>query len=73
MYYDDHVPPHFHAYYGEHHVVIEIETLAPREGRVPRRAMGLLLEWASEHREELGASWQLAEQHEPLNPIPPLE
>jgi hypothetical protein len=51
MYYDDHDPPHFHAYYGDDQVVIEIDTLAPREGRLPRRAMGLVLEWASEHRE----------------------
>ncbi len=73
MYYDDHAPPHFHAYYGEHHTVIEIDTLAPREEYLPRRAMGLVLEWASEHRDELRANWQRAEQHQPLIPISPLD
>lgn len=26
MYYDDHNPPHFHAYYGEHEAIIAIQT-----------------------------------------------
>ena len=28
MFYDDHAPPHFHASYVEHEVLITIETLA---------------------------------------------
>jgi hypothetical protein len=27
MFYNDHAPPHFHAEYGEHEVLLEIETL----------------------------------------------
>lgn len=27
MFFNDHVPPHFHAVYGEHETLIEIETL----------------------------------------------
>ena len=49
MYYDDHAPPHFHAYYGREAVVIDIQTLAVRDGRIPRRALALVLEWAAEH------------------------
>jgi hypothetical protein len=26
MYYDDHVPPHFHAKYGEFEITVEIES-----------------------------------------------
>jgi hypothetical protein len=33
----------------------------------------LVLEWAADHREELRENWLLAEQHEPLNDIDPLE
>lgn len=73
MYYDDHPPPHFHAYYAEHAAKIEIDTLRVQEGKLPRRALGLVLEWAAEHRDELVDDWQLAEAHHPLNPIPPLE
>ena len=53
--------------------MIAIETLQVSEGRLPRRALALVLEWAAEHREELLEDWQLAEQHEPLNEIDPLE
>lgn len=73
MYYDDHGPPHFHAYYGEHATVIEIETLRLREGTLPRRALAMVLEWAAEHRGELLSDWRLAEAHQPLKRIAPLE
>ncbi|HUB26789.1 MAG TPA: DUF4160 domain-containing protein [Tepidisphaeraceae bacterium] len=73
MYYNDHAPPHFHAYYGRDAVVIEIHSLRVRDGRLPRRAMGMVLEWAAEHRDELMRNWTLAGAHQPLDPIDPLE
>ncbi|MDA1053244.1 MAG: DUF4160 domain-containing protein [Planctomycetota bacterium] len=73
MYFDDHPPPHFHAYYGNHAAKITIESLNVTEGRLPRRALALVLEWASEHRDELRNNWELADQHRPLNAIAPLE
>jgi len=73
MYSDDHGPPHFHAYYGEASAKIDIETLRTQRGELPRRALGLVLEWAAEHREELLEDWRRAESHQPLNPIEPLE
>ncbi len=73
MYYQDHAPAHFHAYYGEHSAVMEIETLRVREGRLPRRALGLVVEWAIEHREELLEDWRLAQAHQPLRRVAPLE
>ena len=73
MYYDDHAPPHFHVYYGEHGATIEIESLRLLAGRLPRRATALVLEWAAEHREELRANWTRAEGHQALSPIEPLD
>ena len=73
MYYDDHSPPHFHAYYAGSATKIEIETLRVLEGAIPRRALALVLEWAAEHRDELIGNWQLAEDHQPLIRIAPLE
>lgn len=73
MYYQDHAPAHFHAYYGEYNAVVEIETLRVREGRLPRRALGLVVEWAIEHREELLEDWRLAQAHQPLRKVAPLE
>ena len=73
MFHDDHAPPHFHASYGEHEVLITIETLAVLRGRVPRRAHALILEWAALHRAELEADWELARKQQPLTPVAPLE
>ena len=72
MYYDEHNPPHFHARYGSDRVAIEIATLRVREGRLPSRALGLVIEWASEHQEELIANWEAARLDTPLSRIAPL-
>ena len=73
MYFDDHPPPHFHVYYGDDAAKIDIETLRVSEGKLRRRSLALVLEWAVGHREELLENWRLAEAHRPLNPIEPLE
>ena len=73
MYFDEHAPAHFHVYYGDHSAVIEIETLRILKGSLPQRILGLALEWASLHRDELLENWSLAESHKPLKDILPLE
>jgi hypothetical protein len=70
--YDDHRPPHFHAEYGEFKVRVEIVT-GVVEGRFPRRALRALLEWHEIYRDRLVEDWELAERHQPLKKIPPLE
>src|SRR2546428_12715229 len=45
----DPIPPHFHAEYGEHEVLVSISTLAILSGSLPARAPGLVTEWASLH------------------------
>jgi len=49
MYFDDHHPPHFHAYYGEFEAEVEIANLTIIEGELPSRVLGLVIEWASLH------------------------
>jgi hypothetical protein len=73
MYHNDHAPPHFHAKYAEHKAQIAIETLEVREGELPRRALALVLEWASLHRDELRSNWQRAQDGLPPKQIEPLE
>ena len=73
MYYNEHVPPHFHAQYGEHQVEITIETLDVLKGKLPNRVLGLVLEWAAIHRNELRTDWERARNEEPLESIQPLE
>ncbi len=72
MLYDDHHPPHFHAEYGEYKISVEINT-GIVDGRFPQRALHAVIEWYNIHREDLLADWLLAEQHKPLQKIPPLE
>jgi hypothetical protein len=45
MYYDDHAPSHFHAYYAEHSAVIAIDSFDVVAGKLPRRAPALVREW----------------------------
>ena len=73
MYFDEHNPPHFHARYGKERAEIAIESLSVLGGRLPPRVLGLVMEWAAMHREELMADWELARQHATLKKIPPLE
>jgi hypothetical protein len=69
---DEHGPPHFHAVYGEYEVTVEIET-GVVTGTLPRRALGLVLEWNALHKDELLENWGLARQGRPLRRIAPLE
>ena len=73
MFYDDHAPPHFHAEYGEFKVKMAIDTLEILDGYLPNRALGLVLEWAVLHRNELRADWELCVNRQQPNKIHPLE
>ena len=72
MFWDDHAPPHFHATYAENEVLIEIRTLEVLKGKMPRRPLALVLEWAQEHRAELMEDWKLCKQNQPPKKISPL-
>lgn len=73
MFWGDHAPPHFHALYGEYEVIVNIRTLEIIKGFMPRRALALVLEWASLHREELMEDWNLCETKQMPVKIEPLE
>ncbi|MBX9877693.1 MAG: DUF4160 domain-containing protein [Candidatus Obscuribacterales bacterium] len=73
MYYNDHEPPHFHVRYAEQKAIVNIETLNLKEGQLSPRVLGLVMEWASLHQQELTENWNLAREHEPLKQIDPLE
>ena len=73
MFFNDHVPPHFQAYYGGDEATINIETGEIIDGQLPKRALRLVRTWANAHRSELRANWDLARQPAPLNQIAPLE
>ena len=72
MLYDDHRPPHFHAEYGEYKISVDINT-GVVDGRFPPRALRAVMEWYGLNQDRLLEDWQLAENHESLKRIPPLE
>jgi len=73
MYFDEHPPPHFHAIYGEHEAVIDIHSLVVIHGYVPPRVLGMVIEWASQHRDELHDLWEQAANRHSLYKLPPLK
>ncbi|MFB1490978.1 MULTISPECIES: DUF4160 domain-containing protein [unclassified Thiocapsa] len=73
MFWREHAPPHFHALYAEHEALIDIRTLEVIAGRLPKRALGLTIEWAIEHREELMEDWRICQLKQLPKQIAPLE
>lgn len=72
MYFDGHVPPHFHAEYAQDEVVVSVETLGVIAGRLQPRALGLVAQWAALHQEDLRKAWQKAKNMEATEKIAPL-
>ena len=72
MFWDEHAPPHFHALYAEYEALINIQTLEIINGDLPKRALSLVLEWASDHRSELMEDWELCEHNQNPKKIQPL-
>ncbi len=72
MFYRDHNPPHFHAFYGDHQALIDIQKNELLSGTLPPRVLGLVVEWTALHQKELMENWERAEHKEALREIPPL-
>ena len=53
----EHNPPHIHAIYNDSVASISIEDFKIIEGSLPNKAMSLVLEWMSIHRNELLTMW----------------
>lgn len=73
MFFDDHVPPHFHAEYGENELVNTISPIKIIKGDAPKRVKSMVLEWTALHQEELLRDWELCKNMQPLFAIEPLE
>ena len=71
MYYDDHNPPHFHAFYGDYKAIFDFDG-EMIDGTMPNNKKKLIIAWTLIHRDELNANWQLAKNSEILYNINPL-
>ena len=72
MYWADHMPPHFHAEYGEFSVQIHIEDAVVLKGIFPGKQLKLVLAWCEVHQDELINNWKSAERNGSIVPIEPL-
>lgn len=68
---NEHLPPHFHAFYqgNEAAFTMDGELL---DGSMPTRQQKFIVAWAELHRDELLANWELARSGHPLFNIDPL-
>ena len=72
MYFNDHNPPHFHVRYENFRALIGINPLEPREGELPPRVLGLVMEWAELHQTELWTNWTTLAEKGIFSKIAPL-
>jgi Domain of unknown function (DUF4160) len=49
----DHLPPHFHAFYGEYEALIDIREGTVIAGGLPRKKLHEVLEYLAENHEDL--------------------
>lgn len=70
--YNEHIPPHFYAKYGEYECSITIDDIELLNGDMPNKQLKMLFGWAALHQEELKEEWYLAEQKQELFQIAPL-
>ena len=64
-----HEPSHIHALYGEYVGEFNIMSKEMIVGDLPRKAQELVVEWLSEHQEELQSMWDTQRVWK----LPPLE
>jgi hypothetical protein len=72
MYFNDHNPPHFHVRYGEYRASISVTNFSILEGSLPPRILGLVIEWAGLHKEELIGNWDMLQNSGAYTKIDPL-
>ena len=71
MYWKDHMPPHFHAYYQGDSAVFDLDGNL-LEGGLPKKQTTLVAAWTTIHHDELLANWDLAQQKDEVFKIEPL-
>jgi hypothetical protein len=72
MFWNEHMPPHFHAEYGENKILVDIQNGTVIKGVFPFKQLKLVLAWCEIHKEELLANWENASEHQELLRINPL-
>ncbi|MDR1361069.1 MAG: DUF4160 domain-containing protein [Rickettsiales bacterium] len=58
MYFDDHLPPHFHAFYAEYEAQFDFNGKIIA-GKMPNKKKKLIEAWVIIHKEDLEVNWKL--------------
>jgi len=66
---EEHNPPHVHALYGDDIAAISIHSADVLEGYLPPKALAMVREWVTIHKEELIQIWETQN----FKKLPPLE
>jgi hypothetical protein len=72
IYFNDHVPPHFHARAAGRMARVRIDNLEVLTNELPRKQLALVRTWAALHQVELEENWRRARNDETLIQIEPL-
>lgn len=73
MPYGEHPAPRIHVQYGSLEATFVLGPARLLEGKLPPRAIGLVMEWATLHEQELLEDSELSRRGSPLKRIMPLE
>ena len=63
----------FHAIYGDMELVVAIDPVRIVQGDAPQRMRDMVIEWATQHQQELLEAWKQmssAKQPMPIAPLP---
>ncbi len=72
MYWRDHPPPHFHAFYGDDEATFAIDDGRLLAGDFSPRARRLIEEWRQQYASELADAWRRASREQDPGVIEPL-
>ena len=64
----EHNPPHIHATYGEHVAAVDIQNGNVLEGYLPAKALEMVREWISIHKDDLTKIWD-TQEFKQLSPL----
>ena len=58
LYPRDHEPPHVHAFFGEHEVVIDINSGVVLQGILPKPKLRAITDWLAANRGRVSYMWK---------------
>ena len=67
-----HSVPHLHAYYQGRTAVYDVDPIICLAGNLPRRQCRFVEAWMELHQQALARNWELIDNGEPIEPLPPL-